>query len=174
MNLYQLDNEWEAIQEELEALDGQELTPELELKLLELMSNLDETAQEWHRKVDNYCKLIAGLNASAKARKAESDRLKELAGLDQIKADRLKERLKDSLKLRDQYKVKTTLFNLSVCKNSRPSLIVPETVHEVEKLPDEFTKLVKEPDKEAIKEALESGQKIEGCQLAVGDHLRIK
>ena len=170
MNLYELDNEWATIQEELESLDGQELTPELELKLLELMSNLDETAQEWHRKVDNYCKLIASLNASAKARKAESDRLKELAGLDQLKADRLKDRLKDSLKLRDQSKVKTTLFNLSVCKNSRPSLTIPE----VENLPDEFTKLVKEPDKEAIKEALESGQEIEGCQLTVGDHLRIK
>lgn len=171
MNLYQLDNEWATIQEELESLDGQELTPELELKLLKLMSNLDETAQEWHRKVDNYCKLIAGLNASAKARKAESDRLKELAGLDQLKADRLKERLKDSLKLRDQKRVKTTLFNLSVCTNSRPSLTIPE---EVENLPDEFTKLVKEPDKEAIKEALASGQEIEGCQLIVGDHLRIK
>jgi len=170
MNLYQLDNEWATIQEELETLDGQELTSELELKLMGLMNNLDETAQEWHRKVDNYCKLIAGLNASAKARKAESDRLKELAGLDQLKADRLKDRLKDSLKLRDQSKVKTTLFNLSVCKNSRPSLTIPE----VENLPDEFTKLVKEPDKEAIKEALESGQKIEGCQLTVGDHLRIK
>lgn len=170
MNLYQLDNEWASIQEELESLDGQELTPELELKLLELMSNLDETGQEWHRKVDNYCKLIAGLNASAKARKDESKRLAELAGLDQLKADRLKERLKDSLKLRDQSKVKTTLFNLSVCKNSRPSLTIPE----VENLPDEFTKLVKEPDKEAIKEALESGQEIEGCQITIGDHLRIK
>lgn len=170
MNLYDLDNEWATIQEELEELDGQELTPELETKLLALMSNLDETAQEWHRKVDNYCRLIASLNASAKARKDESKRLAELAGLDQSKADRLKERLKDSLKLRGQKKVKTTLFNLSVCTNSRPSLTIPE----VNDLPDEFTKLVKEPDKDAIKDALESGQEIEGCQLVTGDHLRIK
>lgn len=170
MNLYELDNEWATIQEELESLDGQDLSPELESKLLSLMSNLEETSQEWHRKVDNYCKLIAGLQASAKARKAESDRLKELAGLDQIKADRLKERLKDSLKLRDQKKVKTALFNLSVCNNSRPSLTIPE----VENLPDEFTKLVKEPDKDAIKQALEDGQKIDGCQLVLGDHLRIR
>ena len=170
MNLYELDNEWQSIQDELESLDGQDLTPELELKLLKLMSNLDETSQGWHQKVDNYCKLIAGLNASAKARKSESDRLKELAGLDQIKADKLKDRLKDSLKLRDQKKVKTVLFNLAVCKNSRPSLTIPE----VENLPDEFTKLVKEPDKDKIKEALENGQEIDGCRIVIGDHLRIR
>lgn len=171
MNLYELDNEWATIQEQLEELDGQDLTPDLEFQLLKLMTNLQETSEEWHRKVDNYCKLIAGLNASAKARKEESKRLAELAGLDQLKADKLKDRLKDSLKLREQSKVKTKYFNLAVCKNSRPSLTIPD---DVEKLPDEFTKLVKEANKEAIKEALESGQKIEGCKLMVGDHLRIK
>lgn len=173
MNIYQLDHDWKQIQDQLEELDGSDLTPELEEKIISLLNESDTLSIEWQNKLDGYCKLIAMLSAQATARGQEASRLTKLSRSDNDKVDRLKEIVKGSLLLRGQTKIKTKLFNLSICKNGgKAPLILPDNV---DVLPPEFVQIIREPMKDEIRTALENGDTIEGCSLGEkGDHLRIK
>jgi hypothetical protein len=173
MNIYQLDHDWQQIQDQLEELDGSDLTPELEEQIISLLAKSDTLSNEWQNKLDGYCKLIAMLSYQAETRRSEALRLTKLTRSDDNKVDRLKEIVKDSLLLRGQTKVKTKLFNLSICKNGgKAPLILPDNV---DVLPPEFVQTFREPMKDEIRTALENGDTIEGCYLGEkGDHLRIK
>lgn len=173
MNIYQLDHDWQQIQNQLEELDGSDLTPELEEKIISLLNESNILSSEWQNKLDGYCKLIAMLSSQADARRAEALRLTKLTRSDDNKVDRLKEIVKDSLLLRGQTKVKTKLFNLSICKNGgKVPLILPDNV---DVLPPEFVQVFREPMKEEIRTALENGDTIEGCYFGErGTRLSIK
>lgn len=173
MNIYELDHNWRRIQSKLEDLDGSDLTPELEQEIISLLAESDTLSSEWQNKLDGYCKLIAMLSYQAETRRSEALRLTKLTRSDDNKVDRLKEIVKESLLLRGQTKVKTKLFNLSICKNGgKAPLILPDNV---DVLPPEFVQVIREPMKEEIRTALENGDTIEGCYLGEkGDHLRIK
>jgi hypothetical protein len=173
MNLYQLDTEFSLLQDKLESLDGENLTPELENEITQLLSQYESLSEQWQSKIDNYCKLISWLEGQAKIRKAEADRLTKLSQSDFKKVEILKDKLKDSLKTRGLNKVRTNLYNLSVSSNGgRVPLVLPDNI---DVLPPDKVVIRREPDKEAIRLALESGEVIDGCFLQErGDHLRIK
>ncbi len=173
MNIYQLDHDWQQIQDQLEELDGSDLTPELEEQIVNLLNQSETLSKDWYAKIDGYCKLIAMLSAQATIRGQEATRLANLAESDNSKVNKLKDRLKESLQMRGQKKIKTNLFNLSICKNGgKVPLILPKSV---DSLPPEFVQTIREPNKDEIRTALENGDAIEGCYLGErGTRLSIK
>lgn len=170
MKLHELDQLFTELENEFEAMDGTDLTPELEQRILDLLAIGESLSTEYKDKIDNYCRFISNLEAMATARKAEADRLANLARIDQQKADFLKARLKDSLKSRDIKKVQTTAYNVSVCNNS-----VASVYYDQENVPIEYLRVKTEVDTKRIAEALKAGVEIPGAGFnPKGDHLRIK
>ena len=170
MKLHELDQMMAELENEFESLDQTDLTPELEQLILDLLEIKGTLTDEYKNKVNNYCKLIANLDAIATLRKAEADRLKALAETDLAKVDFLKNRLKDSLKQNGLTKLKTDSYNLSVCNNS----VLP-LVYDVDNIPSEYQRVKVELDSKRLREALKNGVDVPGCGFGErGDHLRIK
>jgi hypothetical protein len=170
MKLHELDQLFTELENEFESLDQSDLTPELEQKILDLLATRDAVTDDYKTKVDNYCKLIANLDAIATLRKAEADRLKALAETDLAKVDFLKNRLKDSLKQNGLTKLRTDSYNLSVCNNS-----VPPLVYDTDSIPSEYQRVKVEVDVKRLREALKNGVDIPGVGFGErGDHIRIK
>jgi len=123
--------------------------------------------------VDGYAAYISELLAKAAARRAESRRLADLAKANENAAKRLKERLMWALQERDIKKVETPLYVVSVAKNGGKAPLdiqVPAT-----ELPMEYQMIEYSPAKDSIRNALEQGIEIEGCNLMErGTSLRIR
>jgi hypothetical protein len=170
MKLHELDQMFSMIESELDTMDQSDLTPELEQRLIEVLQTKNSVTDSYKTKVDNYCKLIANLEAIATLRKAEADRLKALAETDSAKVDFLKARLKDSLKQNRLTKLKTDSYNLSVCNNS-----IAPLVYDTDSIPSEYQRVKVEIDVKRLREALKDGIDIPGVGFGEkGDHLRIK
>ncbi len=169
MSLYQITNE---IQHLIDAMleHGADST-EAAIALDEAMADLDAALDV---KADQYAKVIRELEARADARAEEAARIRALANTDAATAQRLKERLRDAMQRTGRTKISTPTFQLSVAANGgkQPMTIDPGAV---EDLPANLTRIVREPDKEAIRAALESGEAIPGCTLLPRGHsLRIR
>jgi len=131
---------------------GGEITPELE-SLLTINKN------ELAKKIDGYDHIIDRLNYSAEFLKKKENEVKQARQSVENFTDSLKERIKAAmLELNlDKIEGESVYFKLS---KSRPSVSVSE--HQVP-LDYMVTKFV--PDKEKIKQDLESGIQVEGCVL---------
>ena len=111
-------------------------------------------------KVDNYCGLITEIEVRAAARQAESDRLRDLARVDDNAAKALRERLLFVLQTRNVPKVDTERFRVSVAKNGGKAPL------DVRVGPDELPawavkkRTVVETDKDAIRARLEAGESL--------------
>ena len=130
--------------------------------------------QQLKEKVESYAGLIQHLEGLAELRKKESDRLAKLAKTTELKAERLREALKNGLKFVQVEKVVTNRYEVSVRKNGgkTPMVITEENI-----IPDEWkkTKTVVELDKDKIREALEGGELLDFAHLKDrGDSLVIK
>jgi hypothetical protein len=124
-------------------------------------------------KADNYCALIAEYNAQAAARAGEADRLRGLASVDANKAEALKARLEEAMRLLDVQKMQTARYKLGIQKNGGKAPLVIDCAPE--NLPFEYQRARIEADKDAIREALEGGAEIKGCSIGDrGESLRIK
>lgn len=115
-------------------------------------------------KVDNYAALITAMNARAEIRKAEADRLYHRAKVDINSAKFLRERLKLALEQRGISKLETARYKVGVSKvgGSAPVIIPDPTA-----VPPDFIRIteIRDPDKDAIRKALESGQQVSGATL---------
>ena len=170
MKLHELDEMFQIIESELETMDGSDLTPELEQRLLELLATREGITADYKNKINNYCKMISNLEVLAGVRQAEAERLKKLAEADKQKVDFLKSRLKQSMELMEIKKISTDGYNISVCQNSVASMYFDQ-----EKVPSEYQKTTIDVDTKRMREALQNGVDIPGAGFyEKGSHIRIK
>lgn len=169
MTLYDIAGEILDIQRALEEAD-----PELAAHAIE--AYLRDNAGTLEQKVDGYCALIRNMETLAETRAAEAKRMQELAKADAAKAERLKATLLWFLhEVAGLNKLDTARFRVSVAANGgKPPMVVPD---DPTAWPAPFVRerVIKELDKEALRQALERGEVVEGCALAErGHHLRIR
>lgn len=130
-----------------------------------ITSWLGNLGEERDRKLDNYAALIAELEARAEVRKKEAQRLAKLASTDEKKATMLKERLKWFFEVNKLKTVETSRYKLSLTKSGgKPPLILDDAISPAD-LPDKFQKIHVEPDKSAIRAALEAGEELDFAHL---------
>jgi hypothetical protein len=135
---------------------------------------LAELEQDLKGKVDNYATLITAMNARAEVRKAEADRLYHRAKVDVGNAKFLRDRLKFALEHRGISKLETARYKVGVSKVGGAAPII---IADLAAVPADFIRIteVREPDKDAIRKALESGKDVCGATLGVrGTYLAIR
>lgn len=149
-----------------EAEDG-----EIEKQLWDFLFKADE---DFNTKAERYAGLIGELEARAKARKEESQRVAHLAQVDQNQSERLKNTLKRAFIERNLTKIETTRYKISLVNNGGKQ---PLQVAEFDdaKIPDEFKRVQTVLDSDKIRAALEGGEVLEFAQLLPrGKRLAIK
>jgi hypothetical protein len=125
------------------------------------LDNLAKATTLRDQKLDNYAGLIRELEIRADARKAEAKRLSDRAAVDQSKADRLKRSLQNFFGAHELKTVETNRFRLTLANNGGKLPVIFDS-RPVEELPEQFTKTktVTSADNEAIRKALDGGEKL--------------
>lgn len=163
--LFELTGQLESLRHTLESSDG-EIPPDL-------LAWLEGAEGEFAAKVEAYCNVIGELEALATARKAEVDRLKALHSTTAATISRMREALRESMIRTGQTRVETVRHKVWVQAAGGAQ---PLNIDEMG-VPERFTRTVThtEPDREAIRKALESGESLPfACLAARGQILRIK
>lgn len=168
MNLYEITTEIQSILDAM--LEGGADSPEAMDALNEHLSGLDAVLDT---KAEQYAGIITELQSRAAIRSQEAKRVSTLAAADQALADRLKERLKESMERTGKTKIETARFKLSVAGNGgKQPLAIGCDAHA---LPPEFVVQRVEANKDAIRAALEAGRSIPDCSLLPrGTSIRIR
>lgn len=169
--LFEISADMQALDELLAECDGQIDSPEVEAILCKWA---DDVTQNFEDKVDNYAALIKTMQARAEIRKAEADRLRARAKVDENTANSLRQRLQMVFENRGMKKIETARFQIGIAKNGG---LQPMDVDEtrIAYFPESCKKIIISPDKEAIRKALESGEEVPGCALRErGTSLRIR
>ena len=153
----------------------------LESLIIENEGEVNDTIDAWlleyqakeEEKLDAYCYLINKYDEIA----LEAQRLADRAFSYREKVRQLKYRLKSYLQYRGKDKVDTTRFSLRVVTNGGPVPIKLNEGISVDELPDSYVKISKEPDLQALREALIAGDDSLHAFAYLqprGTHLRIK
>jgi hypothetical protein len=158
-SLYHIENEYLTIISQVEELDG-ELTPELEEQL-----TINE--KELQSKSIAYLEFIGSKEALNVRVNDEIKRLQAVKKSNDTLVKNLKNRLLDAVKLYGDFEVGLTKFG------TRKSSSV--SVDDVNSLPKELKviKVTEQANKKAIKEALQAGESIEGCEIVENLNLKI-
>ena len=159
--LYELTGKYLQLQEVLESGDE-----EYPIDMLTI-------GEEYEQKCENYGRIIRNEEADIDGIDAEIKRLTERKKSKQKAIDRLKQSLFDSMKTTGKTKIITKMFTFTVAKKGglRPLVIDKEAV-----IPPEFCKVVYEPDKEKIRQAIEEdGEVLDFARLEErGEYLRVR
>ena len=124
-------------------------------------------------KADGYAKVIRTLEGDAAACDAESKRLRNKKQIIENNIKRMKSALQYAMEATGKTKFKTALFSFGIQKN--PAAVVMDEGY-IENIPERFL-IPQDPviDKKAIKEALKSGEDLEGlAHLEQTESLRIR
>jgi Siphovirus Gp157 len=174
-SLHQITVELEDFDELIDSIEGEEITPELEAAVQQLLEQRDGTYEQWLIKVDNYCAAITNRHALSKQRKAEAERLSKLATTDSKRVDWMKQQLKKCLESQGVKNLSLQRFHLTISKNG--GILPLKLACEVAELPTQFQRIEVSADNGAIRQALESGD-IEAEKIAqFGEretHLRVR
>ena len=157
-NLFNIDAELYEVYNEIEN-NGGEMTPELE-------ATLEITEAERLTKGEGYVYVIKQLRSQSDMIKSEIKRLQEIEKRYQNSADKLADTLLQSVVAHGQ--IKTALVTISTRKSKSVS-ITDESL-----LGAEFMRIKTEPNKTAIKEALEAGQEVQGALIVENYSLNIR
>lgn len=158
MNLFNIDEELYKIYNEIENNCG-EMTPELE-------AALEITESERQTKGEGYVHVIKQLRSQSEMIKNEAKRLYDLAKKYENSAGVLSDKLLESVVVHGQ--IKTAFVTIS-SRKSKSVTITDESL-----LGAEFMRIKTEPNKTAIKEAIESGQEVQGALIVENYSLNIK
>lgn len=163
--LYDLSTELAKINDELITAEG-EINPDLE-------SRLDAVNLALTEKATGLRKWLAIIDGDFGSLDAEIKRLQKIKKQNENLQERLKEYIKKNMEVADLKKIETPIGTFSIAKN--PSSV--ETVA-LEATPEAFRVEIPatwQPDKKAIKAALEEGYEVEGWKLITDrTNLRIK
>ena len=157
-NLFIIEQQYLQLMSDVEEVEGV-LTPELEEALTINKSQLEG-------KSTAYLHIISTREALNNQAKDEIKRLQAFVKANDNLVIKLRSRLLDAVKLFGAFEVGINKFG------ARKSSTVE--VDDVNSLPSDFkvVKVTETADKKAIKEALKSGQVIEGCSIV--EHLNLK
>lgn len=170
--LYEIGSEFIELENLLEEIGGDVSDAEIEKQIDDFLADL---TMQRDKKLDGYASLIVELQSRGEARAAEARRLIDLANDDMEKGRKLQERLKAFFERTNVSKVETFRFKLSVVKNGGKTPVALNAALNFAELPEEYRKVRFDPDKDAIREALEAGEKLDFARLEQrGTHLRIK
>jgi hypothetical protein len=158
-SLYHIEKEYLEIITQVDELQG-ELTPELE-------EALKINASQLQGKSIAYLEFIGSREELNTRVDAEIKRLQALKKQNNNLISNLKNRLLEAVKMFGSFEVGLTKFG------TRKSTSVQ--VADVNSLPKEYkvVKLSEQADKKAIKDALKSGEVIEGCEIVESLNLKI-
>lgn len=135
-----------------------------------VIDTLEAIEGEIECKADGYAKIIKELEAKIKGMQEEARRLNDSAAVLGRRAGRLKSSLSDSMKLMGKTGFTTDLFNFSIVKNGGKQRMTIDG-----DVPEEYKKIITEPDAEKIRRILENGDNLAFAHLEPrGEHLRIK
>lgn len=163
MELYDLTTELLEIEDLLNS--EEEIPKENLIELQEIIKkNLENEAT-------NIAYYIKNKELLIEARKAEEKRLKKSRQKMEQRLEKFKEYVTSNLIQLGEKKIETSIGNISIRKSS--SVVVNIDPAELQ---DEYkkTKFVVEADKRAIKEAINSGKKVEGAEIVDNFKLSIK
>ena len=158
MKLYDIDSEIQAIYDEIEANEG--VLPD------ELETALNVLQMERTKKIENIVKLLKNIDGD------ETKLFVEIQCL-QKKLQSLRNR-KQSVRnflayaIGEGNKVKTSVASI-YWMNTKSTI-----ADDVEKIPEQYLKITKEPKLTLIKAALESGEVIEGCHIVQNKSMVVK
>jgi len=113
-SLHLLTVELEDLDELIDNIEGEEITPELEVAVQQLLEQRGSTYEQWLSKVDNYCAAITNRHALSKQRKSEAERLNKLAATDSKRVDWMKAQLKKCLESQNVKKLSLHRFQLTI------------------------------------------------------------
>jgi len=132
-----------------------------------------ELGTERDRKLDDYAALILELEARARARLLEAQRLTRLADTDYATAQRLRRRLLDFFTTQGVTRLQTARYALGVHTNGGQRPLVVETAPEA--LDAGYQQTTITANTKALREALDGGAMIPGVHYgARGQHLSIR
>ncbi len=174
-SLHQLTAQLEDLDELIDSIEGEEITPEVEAAVQQLLEQRDGTYDQWLIKIDNYCAAITNRHALSKQRKSEAERLNKLAATDSKRVDWMKQQLKSCLESQGVKKLSLHRFSLTISNNG--GVLPLKLVCEPQELPPQFQRIEVSPDNSAIRQALEAGDSEAQKVAHFGEretHLRVR
>jgi hypothetical protein len=153
------------------------------LRVLDLLEDPEADAEALERELDSIAgkithkaEAIAGLikqcEGMAAMRKAEADRMRDLAAADQRNADRLRDYMLRHMQALRTERIETARFRLSVRTNAPAVHVLLEQL-----VPDDFKRVVTSVsvDKKRILDTLKTtGEIVPGTEVTRGQRLEIK
>jgi hypothetical protein len=160
MNLYNLTTQAKQIALLLE--EG-EFTPEIEQALAITQEQLQEKSLQ-------YTYVIKNFEADSQAIDNEIKRLKAMKEAKDNAIDRMKEAVRNAMLASGIDKIESSLFNLSLRRSESVEVV------NIDQLPENLVTVKKtvSPDKMKIKEAIKSGQAVQGAVINENFNLQIK
>lgn len=163
-NLYELATDYANLQD---AFENDNLTRE---ELEAILDAMEESRDDLRVKVDNTCRLLRNADGEIKKFKEEEARLAARRKALENKRRHVHDWLKSTLDLLNVKNVKTDLFHVSIVVNGHRIVVVDES-----KIPEEFWKVKREPDKTKLGKAYkEDGHVVDGCETAPVVQMRIR
>jgi hypothetical protein len=159
MTLYELTDDYLRL---MDMADDPDIDPEV------FRDTLDGITDSIEKKADGYARIMKELTARAEMLKAEAERMTARKKAIEESIKRMKNNLTTSMVVTNKRKFSTDLFTFYLQKST-------STVIDDEKaVPDEYMRIKKEPDKTAIKKAIEEGKAIPFAHLEKNEGVRIR
>ena len=139
-----------------------------------ILDTLEGIEGEIETKADGYAKVIRNMELSVAGIRDEQDRLQSRKKMIERNISRLKKHLFDAMKFTGKTKFKTDLFSFNIAKNGgkQPLEIFTD---DPDRVPEAFQKHVTKINEEAVRAALENGEKLDFAALKErGESLRIR
>lgn len=135
-----------------------------------LYAELDALYEAREKKHEGYIHVIKNAEIAAGACRQEAENFAKRARALNNLAIRLKETLRADLEQHDETAATAGAFQIRR-QNRQPRVIVSVDASE---LPPQYQRVTVEPDKSALKEALDAGATVEGAELHTTEHVRIR
>lgn len=134
------------------------------------LTELTELQEAREVKLENIALYAKNLASEASAIKEEENTLAERRKRLERKCERLKGILIGAIKEDGGKKISSPRFEAVIRDNKRTEILNPDLI------PEEFivTKIEKNPDKTAIKKAIEAGQEVAGATISINTTITIK
>lgn len=141
-------------------------------ELDEVLQWINAIVAEQAEKVDGYCWLIKRLQAEADSAKAVATEFAQKKQQREAKIDRLKKLLQEHMKATGQTSLIGNAFRVAIQRNGGKA---PLNCYDPSQITDEFYRVEKHLDNDAIRRCLESGVEVPGVELGErGEGLRIR
>ena len=124
--------------------------------------------EDLEAKLDRTAAFVRELEARARARREEANRLLELARSDEALASRLKDRMMAAMQALGRDRVDTPRFRFTIrTAGGKPPVVL--RVDRPEDLPPRFQRIVVSADLEALRQALEEGDPVAETVACFGE-----